>query len=76
MIPDKEALAPDPGVQLVIDVDGNGAPTRKTTVYNELVPDEPVGFAGIMVFYKKDEPLLTADQVLALTPPPDLVVYQ
>jgi len=76
MIPDREALAPVPGVQLVIDVDGNGAPGRKTTVYNELVRDEPVEFAGIMVFYKKDEPVLTADQVLALTPPPDLVVYQ
>lgn len=76
MISDKEALAPVPGVQLVIDADGHGAPERKTEVYHELVRDEPVGFAGIMLFYKQDEPLLTADQVLALTPPPDLVVYQ
>jgi hypothetical protein len=63
-------------VQLVIDADGHGAPRRKTEVYHELVRDEPVGFAGIMLFYKQDEPLLTADQVLALTPSPDLVVYQ
>lgn len=76
MISDKEALGPVPGVQLVIDADGHGAPRRKTEVYHELVRDEPVGFAGIMVFYKQDEPLLTADQVLALTPTPDLVVYQ
>jgi hypothetical protein len=76
MISDKEALGPVPGVQLVIDADGHGTPSRKTTVYHELVRDEPVEFAGIMLFYKQDEPLLTADQVLALTPPPDLVVYQ
>jgi hypothetical protein len=76
MISDKEALAPVPGVQLVIDADGHGAPGRKTSVYHELVRDEPVGFAGIMLFYKQDDPLLTADQVLALKPPPDLVVYQ
>lgn len=76
MISDKKTLAPVPGVQLVIDADGHGAPGRKTEVYHALVRDEPVGFAGIMVFYKQDEPLLTAGQVLALTPPPDLVVYQ
>jgi hypothetical protein len=76
MIPDKAALAPVPGVQLVIDVDGEGPPGRKTRGYHELVRDDPVGFAGIMLFYKQDEPLLTVDQVLALTPPPDLVVYQ
>jgi glycosyltransferase involved in cell wall biosynthesis len=76
MISDKAILAPVPGVQLVIDADGHGAPARKTAVYHELVRDEPVGFAGIMLFYKQDKPLLTADQVAALTPPPDLVVYQ
>jgi hypothetical protein len=76
MISDKETLAPVPGVQLVIDADGHGSPGVKTTVYDELVRDEPVGFAGIMLFYKQDDPLLTADQVVALTPPPDLVVYQ
>jgi hypothetical protein len=76
MISEKKALAPVPGVQLVIDADGHGAPARKSEVYQELVRVEPVGFAGIMLFYKLDEPLLTADQVLALTPPPDLIVYQ
>jgi hypothetical protein len=63
-------------VQLVIDADGHGDPERKTLVYHELVRDEPVGFAGIMLFYKLDEPLLTVDQVVGLTPSPDLVVYQ
>jgi hypothetical protein len=76
MISDKESLTPVPGVQLVIDADGHGAPGRKTRVYHELVRDGPAGFAGIMLFYKQDEPLLTAGQAVALTPPPDLVVYQ
>lgn len=76
MISDKETLTPVPGVQLVINADGHGAPGRKIKAYHELVGDEPVGFAGIMLFYKQDEPLLTADEVLALTPPPDFIVYQ
>jgi glycosyltransferase involved in cell wall biosynthesis len=75
-IPDKEDLSPVPGVQLVIDVDGHGTPGRKTEAYRALVREEPVGFVGIMLFYKQDDPLMTAAQVLALAPPPDLVVYQ
>jgi glycosyltransferase involved in cell wall biosynthesis len=76
MILDKGALEPVPGVQLVIDADGYGRPGRKVRVYHRLVRDEPVGFAGIKLFYKQDRPLFTVNQVLALTPPPDLVVYQ
>jgi hypothetical protein len=75
-IPDREDLTQVPGVQLVIDVDGHGPPGRKTEAYRTLVRDEPVGFAGIMLFYKQDDPLMTADQVLALTPPPDFIAYQ
>jgi hypothetical protein len=75
-IPDREDLTQVPGVQLVIDVDGHGTPGRKTEAYRTLVREEPVGFAGIMLFYKQDDPLMTADQVLALAPPPDFVAYQ
>ena len=76
MIQDKDQLAPVPGVQLVIDADGYGAPELKTAVYNFLVRDEPVEFAGVKLFYKQDVPLMTPQEILALVPAPDVVIYQ
>ncbi len=76
MIRDKQTLAPYPGVQLVIDADGYGAPELKTAVYNFLVRDEPIEFSGVKIFFKQDVPLLTAQDILALVPPPDVIIYQ
>jgi hypothetical protein len=76
MIRGKDQLAPVPGVQLVIDADGYGAPELKTAVYNFLVRDEPVEFAGVKLFYRQDVPLMTPQEILALVPAPDVVIYQ
>jgi hypothetical protein len=76
MIGDKMTLRPVPGVQLVIDADGYGAPELKTAVYNFLVRDEPIEFAGVKLFYKQDRPLMTPAEILALTPSPDVIIYQ
>ncbi len=76
MILGKERIAPVPGVQLVIDADGFGAPELKTDVYNILVRDEPIEFAGVKLFYRQDKPLMSAAEILALRPAPDLIIYQ
>ncbi|HEU5430737.1 MAG TPA: hypothetical protein VFU81_03690 [Thermomicrobiales bacterium] len=76
MIGGKDQLAPVPGVQLVIDADGYGEPELKTQVYNILVRDQPVQFGGIKLFYKQDHPLMTAAEILALKPAPDVIIYQ
>ncbi len=76
MVRGKETLAPIPGVQLVIDADGYGAPELKTAVYNFLVRDEPVEFAGVKLFYDQDVPLMTPQEILALVPAPDVIIYQ
>ncbi len=76
MIQDKDQLAAIPGVQLVIDADGYGAPELKTAVYNFLVRDEPVEFAGVKLFYRQDMPLMTPQEILALVPAPDVIIYQ
>ena len=76
MIQGKNQLAPVPGVQLVIDADGYGGPELKTAVYNFLVRDEPVEFAGVKLFYGQDVPLMTAQEILALVPAPDVIIYQ
>jgi hypothetical protein len=76
MIQGKEQLAPIPGVQLVIDADGFGGPELKTVIYNVLVRDEPVEFAGIKLFYRQDVPVMTPREILDLVPSPDVVIYQ
>jgi hypothetical protein len=76
MIQGKDQLAPIPGVQLVIDADGYGAPELKTAVYNFLVRDEPVEFAGVKLFYGQDVPLMSPQEILALVPAPDVIIYQ
>lgn len=76
MIQGKEQLAPMPGVQLVIDADGYGAPELKTAVYNFLVRDEPIEYAGVKIFYRQDEPLMSAEEILGLVPSPDVIIYQ
>ena len=76
MIQGKDQLAPIAGVQLVIDADGYGAPELKTAVYNFLVRDEPIEFAGVKLFYRQDMPLMTPQEILDLVPAPDVIIYQ
>jgi hypothetical protein len=76
MIRNKSSLGPVPGVQLVIDADGFGGPNGKRNVYYDLITRSPVEFAGIKLFFKQDNPLMTAEEILALRPSPDVIIYQ
>jgi hypothetical protein len=76
MILGKERLSPVPGVQLVIESDGFGAPGLKAEVYNILIRNNETEFSGIKHFYRQDVPLMTAADTLALEPAPLLVIYQ
>jgi hypothetical protein len=76
MIQDKEDLAPVPGVQLVIDMDGHGDPETKLGTYEVVITQEPIEYNGIKLFYPFDEPLMSAAEVLALDPAPDWICYQ
>lgn len=76
MIRDSETLAPVEGVQLVIEFDGFGAPPNKIAGYLQFIHDRPIEFGGIKLFIRQDDPLMTPAEVVALTPPPDLVIIQ
>jgi hypothetical protein len=76
MVTDYRDIAPDPRVQVVIDMDGFGSPATKLSKYATLVRDQPVQFAGIKLFFHYDTPLLDVADVLTLDPPPDVVIYQ
>jgi len=76
MLSNHEKIKLDPRVQIVIDMDGFGAPHLKYGSYKAYVHDRPVQYAGFKVFYKNDKPMLTPEQVLQLDPVPLFIMYQ
>ncbi len=76
MLTNKDTVGVVPGVQLVIDADGWGDADLKIGTYEALITNEPIQFNGIKLFYRQDKPLMSAEDVLALDPVPDLVIYQ
>ncbi len=81
MIKDYKAIRIQPEVQLVVDMDGWGAPARKINTYKQFVFAEPLQFTGFKLFYKNDlkEPpnrVLTPKELLALKPVPMYIQYQ
>lgn len=76
MISGKENILPVPGVQLIIDMDGHGAPDMKRSTYHVVITSAPIEYHGIKLFYRQDSPLMTPEDVLDLSPVPDLIIYQ
>lgn len=76
MIENKDTIKPVDGVDLVIDEDGFGPPSMKEDTYSVVITQEPIEYNGIKLFYKQDDPIMTATEVLALNPSPDVVIYQ
>jgi hypothetical protein len=69
-----------PEVQMVMNMDGWGAPWLKRSSYKSYVVAEPVQFTGFKLFYhndtKKGDPLLNPKDVLRLHPQPLYIQYQ
>jgi hypothetical protein len=69
-----------PQVQIVINMDGWGAPWLKRDTYRDYVVSEPVQFTGFKLFYhndtKKGHRLLTPKELLSLNPRPLYIQYQ
>ena len=69
-----------PEVQLVMHMDGWGAPWLKRDSYKFFIVKEPVQFTGFKLFYhndtKKGDPLMTPDDLLKLRPVPLYIQYQ
>jgi hypothetical protein len=69
-----------PEVQIVMHMDGWGAPWLKRDSYKDYVVAEPVQYTGFKLFYhndtKKKDPLMTPKDVLRLNPKPLYIQYQ
>ncbi len=81
MITNYRQIHTSPDVQIVMDMDGWGAQSRKRTSYREFIAREPVQFTGFKLFYKNDfreenSRMLTPAEVLQLKPQPVYIQYQ
>jgi hypothetical protein len=76
MIARADRLRPVAGVQTVVNVDGFGANSVKIAKYESFVATAPRMRRGVKLFYKEDVKTMTPKQVLAMTPRPDVVVYE
>jgi|SRR5579871_26651 len=81
MITNYKKIETHPEVQIVMDMDGWGAQSRKLTTYREFIYKEPVQFTGFKLFYKNDyreknSRMLTPQEVLKLKPQPVYIQYQ
>jgi ribosomal protein S2 len=76
MLTNYRAIQPTPSVQVVVDMDGFGAPHVKADKYQTYVRDQAIQYGGVKLFYKHDAPLWSPAEVLRLDPAPDVVIYQ
>jgi len=76
MITNKDKIVPMPGVQLVLDADGWGPPDQKRATYDYVNNVTGIEYAGVKLFYKQDDPLMSAEDVVNLEPSPLFVMYQ
>ncbi len=80
MVPDVQNVKLRPEVQLVMHMDGWGAPWLKFDSYRDYVVSEPVQFTGWKNFYhndtKKGDPLVTPQQLIKLHPTLLYIQYQ
>ena len=80
MVQGTEDVILRPEVQIVMDMDGWGAPWLKRDSYRDYVVQEPVQFTGFKLFYnndtKKGDPLMSPQDLLRLEPKPLYIQYQ
>jgi hypothetical protein len=80
MVTNTKQIKLRPEVQIVMHMDGWGAPWLKRDTYRDYIVREPVQFTGFKIFYhndtKRGDPLMTPEDVLRLRPVPVYVQYQ
>jgi hypothetical protein len=76
MIARADRLRPVRGVQTVVNVDGFGPTSVKVAKYESFVHTTPRMRRGFKLFYKEDVETMSPRSVMALTPRPDVVVYE
>ncbi|MGP4059591.1 hypothetical protein [Halobacillus sp. H74] len=76
VLTNKEAIQPTENVEVALNFDGWGSSVDKMALYKKYVRDKPSQYGGFKIFYDKDEPVMTPEQVVKLDPSPAIVNYQ
>ncbi|HUR86217.1 MAG TPA: hypothetical protein VMY78_12815 [Solirubrobacteraceae bacterium] len=76
MIAGKERVQRPPGLAMTMNVDGFGDRPNKISKYDQFTSEAARFNDGFKLFYEEDTNLMEPGDVLALGPPPDLVVYE
>jgi hypothetical protein len=76
MIKDKARVIQRPGLATTMNVDGFGDRANKVSKYREFTHDGTRFHRGFKLFYEEDVGLMRPRSVVALQPPPDLIVYE
>jgi hypothetical protein len=76
MILDGGAIERFEGVELIIDMDGFGPAEVKRSLYRRYALRPYATHAGVKLFFEYDTGLMSEADVLALQPPPKVIIYQ
>ena len=76
MIENKQRVVRRPGLAVTMNVDGFGDRANKISKYVQFTSELARFHDGFKLFYEEDTNLMSPGAVLALRPPPDLVVYE
>jgi hypothetical protein len=81
VVKDEATLAPSPGVVVIKGVDGLGPKAAKRVTYAYLMKNVTAGVhAGFKLFFDEDTrgggSIMTPEEVMALTPRPEYVMYE
>jgi hypothetical protein len=75
MIPDRYLVEAKPGLSIMFHMDGFGGRGEKMATWG-FVKTGPPFHNGFKLFYDEDSNRYRPDEVVALTPSPDLITYQ
>jgi hypothetical protein len=76
MIEGEDALRTRPGLAIVENVDGFGTPPAKINKYDRFTDQRDGLFQGFKLFFEEDTGLMSPNDVLALRPRVDVVIYE
>lgn len=76
MIVNKDMIENYWRVEVVWNADGFGSPGAKIADYEQYREEPGFEKGGIKLFYNYDTPLMTPQQVMALSPRPSIIIYQ
>ena len=76
MLSNTDRFAADADVEIIIDMDGFGAPALKLDAYEQFALAPYSERPAIKLFFEWDEPLITPRELADLPRPPAIVIYQ